>query len=42
MEKRRSIRAYGSRPPDSRQIGEFFYRTARVLEIMDTGQGRRD
>lgn len=36
LEKRRSVRAYGATPVSRRQLGEFLYRTARVLDVMDT------
>lgn len=33
IEERRSLRAYGARPIDAREVGELLYRTARVRSI---------
>jgi SagB-type dehydrogenase family enzyme len=35
IEHRRSIREYGARPLSARQLGEFFYRVARVRDLHD-------
>jgi SagB-type dehydrogenase family enzyme len=35
VEARRSLRNYGDRPLDARQLGEFLYRVARVREQQD-------